>query len=87
LAQRDEALARMLNDPAILELGSDAQVRLAIEKHNVAGLMQMRQVAQAAADARLEPLLKTLVLEQAMDEVIYRSPAAAAPKAQPLPAP
>lgn len=76
LAQRDEALAQMLNDPRILQLGSDPQIRLAIEKRNVAGLMQMRQVAELAADSRWEPLLKALAVESAIHEVTYRRPAA-----------
>ncbi|GEP43354.1 hypothetical protein [Brevifollis gellanilyticus] len=73
LASRGQDTANALNHPEIAALGQDAKVRQAIERQDFAGLMQLPQVARAAANPQLEPFLKTLVLEEAMDTVVYKA--------------
>lgn len=63
--------ANALNHPAIAALGHDPKVRQAIERQDFAGLMQLPQVVDAAQNPELEPFLKGLTLEQAMDTIVY----------------
>ncbi len=73
LAAMGQAQADALNHPEMVNLGQDAKVRQAIERRDFAGLMQLPQVVQAAANPQLEPFLKTLELEEAMDTVVYQA--------------
>jgi uncharacterized membrane protein required for colicin V production len=73
LAAMGQAQAEALNHPEMVQLGQDAHVRLAIEQRDCAGLMQLPQVVQAASNPKLEPFLKTLELEEAMDTVVYQA--------------
>jgi hypothetical protein len=73
LAARGQDTANALNHPDIAALGIDPKVRQAIERQDFAGLMQLPQVQRAAANPQLEPFLKTLVLEEAMDTVVYKA--------------
>ncbi len=73
IASRGRDTANALNHPEIAELGKDPKVRQAIERQDFAGLMQLPQVKQAAANPELEPFLKTLALEEAMDTVVYQA--------------
>jgi hypothetical protein len=73
LAMRGQTEANALNHPDIIALGGDAKVRQAIEHHDFAGLIQLPQVARAAANPQLEPFLKGLALEEAMDTVVYQA--------------
>ena len=73
LASRGQDTANALNHPEIAALGQDPKVRQAIERQDFAGLMQLPQVARAAANPQLEPFLKTLALEEAMDTVVYKA--------------
>jgi hypothetical protein len=73
LAARDKETANALNHPEIAELGRDPKVRQAIERQDFAGLMQLPLVIRASANPQLEPFLKTLALEEAMDNVVYKA--------------
>jgi hypothetical protein len=73
LAAMGQAQAEALNHPEMVQLGKDAHVRQAIEQRDFAGLMQLPQVVQAASNPKLEPFLKTLELEEAMDTVVYQA--------------
>lgn len=73
LASRGQDTANALNHPDIAALGLDPKVRQAIERQDFAGLMQLPQVSRAASNPQLEPFLKTLVLEEAMDTVVYKA--------------
>lgn len=73
LASRGQDTANALNHPEIAALGADPKVRQAIERQDFAGLMQLPQVARAAANPQLEPFLKTLALEESMDTVVYKA--------------
>lgn len=70
----DPKAGRMLNHPKLIALGKDPKVRQAIDRQDFAGLMQLPQVEQAASDHELEPFLKGLALEEAMDRIVYRTP-------------
>lgn len=71
LAERDPRAASALNHKHIVALGHDEEVRRAIEKQDYAGLLQLRQVIRAASTPELEPFLKGLELENAMDAFVY----------------
>lgn len=73
LAAQGQAQADALNHAQMIALGQDPKVTQAIERGDFAGLMQLPQVVQAAANPELEPFLKTLQLEEAMDAVMYRA--------------
>lgn len=72
LAQRGPKTAQALNHPDIVALGKDVKVRQAIERKDFAGLMHLPQVRAAAALPELEPILRDLALEQAMDAIVYQ---------------
>jgi len=72
LALRSPQNAQALNHPDLKGLGEDPKVRQAIDKQDFAGLMQLPQVEKAASNPELEPFLKTLALEEAMDKIVYR---------------
>lgn len=72
IAARGPQTAQALNHPAIINLGKDPKVRQAIERQDFAGLMQLPEVKQTAANPELEPFLKGLALEQAMDSIVYK---------------
>lgn len=74
LAAQSPRTAAALNHPRIVELGSDPNVRKLIEKQDFAGLMQLRQVEEAARHPDLEPVLSGLDLETAMDSIVYQRP-------------
>lgn len=74
LAAQSPATAQALNNPHIVELGYDPEIRKAIEKRDFAGLMQMKKVEAAAQHPDLAPILSGLALEQAMDSVVYQRP-------------
>lgn len=74
LAQQSPRTAAALNHPRIYELGMDPAVRKLIDAGDFAGLMQLKQVEQAARHPDLEPTLSGLDLEQAMDAVVYKRP-------------
>ena len=74
LANRDAKTAQMLNHPKLVALGKDAKVRQAIDRQDFAGLMQLPQVENTAADPQLAPFLKGLALEEAMDAIVYKTP-------------
>jgi hypothetical protein len=73
LAARGQDTANALNHKDIAALGIDPKVRQAIERQDFAGLMQLPQVQRAATHPQLEPFLKTLVIEEAMDNVVYKA--------------
>lgn len=72
IAARGPQTAQALNHPEIITLGQDSKVRQAIERQDFAGLMQLPLVKQAAANPELEPFLKGLALDQAMDSIVYK---------------
>lgn len=72
IAAKGPDTAKALNHPEIAALGRDAKVRQAIERQDFAGLMQLPQVVKTASNPELEPFLKGLVLEQAMDNIVYQ---------------
>lgn len=74
LAAQSPKTAAALNHPRIVELGSDPNVRKMIEKQDFAGLMQLKQVEDAARHPDLEPVLSGLDLEAAMDSIVYQRP-------------
>lgn len=74
LAAQSPKTANALNHPRIVELGSDLTVRKLIEKQDFAGLMQLKQVEEAARHPDLEPVLSGLDLEAAMDSIVYQRP-------------
>jgi hypothetical protein len=74
LAAQSPKTAAALNHPSIVELGGDSKVRHLIEQQDFAGLMQLKQVEEAARHADLEPVLSSLDLEAAMDSVVYHQP-------------
>lgn len=74
LAAQSPKTANALNHPRIVELGSDPTVRKLIEKQDFAGLMQLKQVEEAARHPDLEPVLSGLDLEAAMDSIVYQRP-------------
>ena len=74
LAAQSPKTANALNHPRIIELGTDSEVRKAIERQDFAGLMQMKKVEEAAHHPDLEPVLSGLALEQAMDSIVYGRP-------------
>lgn len=73
IASRSPANAQMLNHPELLSLGQDRKVQQAISLQDFAGLMQLPQVEKAARNPELEPFLKTLALEEAMDAIVYKT--------------
>lgn len=73
LAARGPETANALNHPEIAALGRDEKVRQAIDRQDFAGLMQLPQVVKAAANPQLEPFLKGLALEEAMDSIVYKT--------------
>ncbi|HEY1082061.1 MAG TPA: hypothetical protein VGE29_07355 [Prosthecobacter sp.] len=72
IASKGPDTAKALNHPAIAELGRDPKVRQAIERQDFAGLMQLPKVLETASNPDLEPFLKGLALEQAMDSIVYQ---------------
>jgi len=72
LAARGPETVNVLNHPAIIALGADEKVRQAIGLQDFAGLMQLPQVEGAASNPELEPFLKGLALEEAMDSIVYQ---------------
>ncbi len=74
LAAQNPKTAVALNHPRIVELGSDPNVRKLIERQDFAGLMQLKQVEEAARHPDLEPVLGGLDLEAAMDAIVYQRP-------------
>lgn len=72
IAARGPQTAQALNHSEIIALGKDAKVRQAIERQDFAGLMQLPQIREAAANPELEPFLRGLALEQAMDAIVYQ---------------
>lgn len=75
LAYQSPKTAQMLNHPRIKALGVDPKVRQAIERQDFAGLMQLPQVEAAASHPELQPFLEGLALEEAMDAIVYKTPA------------
>lgn len=73
IASRGPETAKALNHPDIAALGHDAKVRQAIQRQDFAGLMQLPQVVNTASNPELEPFLKGLALEQAMDNIVYQN--------------
>lgn len=73
LAARGPDAANALNHPDIATLGRDEKVRQAIDRGDFAGLMQLPQVERTASNPQLEPFLKGLALEEAMDSVVYKT--------------
>lgn len=74
LAAKNQQTNDMLHHPRIQELGRDPKVRKAIETQDFAGLIQLRQVVDAASHPDLEPVLSGLELEQDMDAIVYKRP-------------
>ena len=74
LAAQNPKTAVALNHPRIVELGTDPNVRKLIERQDFAGLMQLKQVEEAARHPDLEPVLGGLDLEAAMDAIVYQRP-------------
>lgn len=74
LAAQSPKTAAALNHPRIVELGGDPNVRKLIERQDFAGLMQLKQVEEAARHPDLEPVLSGLDLEAAMDAIVYQRP-------------
>jgi hypothetical protein len=72
LAARGPETVNVLNHPDIIALGADEKVRQAIGLQDFAGLMQLPQVEKAASNPQLEPFLKGLALEEAMDSIVYQ---------------
>jgi hypothetical protein len=62
----------VLNHAEIQKLGHDPEVRRCIDRKDFAGLIQLKQVAKAAANEELKGVLSGLALEQAMDTIIYK---------------
>jgi hypothetical protein len=75
LAAQNPKNAQLLNHPKIKALGQDLKVRNAIEHQDFAGLMQLPQVEKTAEDRELQPFLRGLALEDAMDAIVYKRPA------------
>lgn len=73
LAARGPETANALNHAEIAALGRDEKVRQAIDRQDFAGLMMLPQVERAAANPQLEPFLKGLALEEAMDSIVYKT--------------
>lgn len=74
LAAQSPNTAAALNHPRIGELGNDPTVRKLIERQDFAGLMQLKQVEEAARHPDLEPVLSGLDLQAAMDSIVYQRP-------------
>ncbi len=74
LAAQSPRNNEMLHHPRIQALGRDPAVRRAIENQDFAGLIQLKQVVEAAGHPDLEPVLSGLALEQAMDAIVYKRP-------------
>lgn len=74
LAAESPKTAATLSHPKIQALGRDAKVRQAIGRQDFAGLMQLPQVEKTASDPALEPVLRGLALEEAMDAIVYKRP-------------
>jgi len=72
IAAKGPQTAQALNHPDIIALGKDEKVRQAIDRQDFAGLMQLPQVVKTAGNPELEPFLKGLALEQAMDSIVYQ---------------
>ncbi|TDU81685.1 hypothetical protein EI77_00995 [Prosthecobacter fusiformis] len=72
IAAKGPQTAQALNHPEIAALGRNEKVRQAIERQDFAGLMQLPEVVQTASNPELEPFLKGLALEQAMDSIVYQ---------------
>jgi len=72
IAAKSPSMAQALNHPELGKLGRDPKVRQAIERQDFAGLMQLPQVVEVANNPDLEPFLKGLALEQAMDNIVYQ---------------
>lgn len=72
IAAKGPETAKALNHPEIAALGRDEKVRQAISRQDFAGLMQLPQVLETASNPELEPFLKGLALEQAMDSIVYQ---------------
>lgn len=87
LAAQNPKTALMLNNPMIVQLGSDAKVRQAIDRQDFAGLMQLPQIEKTASDPEINAFLKGLALEQAMDAIIYKQQPARGQPQQPAPQP
>ncbi len=64
-------IGKIFHHPKVTALSRDPAVNQAIESKNFAGLLQLPQVQQAAADAELRELLSDNSLEDAMDEILY----------------
>ncbi|MEQ1748534.1 MAG: hypothetical protein ABL974_03880 [Prosthecobacter sp.] len=73
IAARGPDSANALNHPEIAALGRDEKVRQAIDRQDFAGLMQLPQLEKAASNPQLEPFLKGLALEEAMDSIVYKT--------------
>jgi hypothetical protein len=69
---KDAKTRAVLNHAEIQKLGHDPEVRRCIDRKDFAGLIQLKQVAKAAANEELRPVLSGLALEQAMDTIIYK---------------
>jgi hypothetical protein len=69
---KDAKTRAVLNHVEIQKLGHDAEVRRCIDRKDFAGLIQLKQVAKAAANEELRPVLSGLALEEAMDTIIYK---------------
>lgn len=74
LAAQSPRIANALNHPLIAQLGYDPEVREAIKNRDFAGLMQMPKIEKVANHPDLQPVLSDMVLEQAMDSVVYQQP-------------
>jgi hypothetical protein len=74
LAAQSPRIANALNHPLIAQLGYDPEVREAIKNRDFAGLMQMPKIEKVANHPDLQPGLSDMVLEQAMDSVVYQQP-------------
>jgi hypothetical protein len=68
---------KALHHERIQKLGGDPAVRKCIERKDFAGLIQLKQVEQAASHPDLEPVLSGLELEDAMDAIVYKKPSVA----------
>jgi len=69
---KDAKTRAVLNHAEIQKLGHDPEVRRCIDRKDFAGLIQLKQVAKAAANEELKGVLSGLALEQAMDTIIYK---------------
>lgn len=70
--------SKALRHERVQKLGADPKVRACIAKRDFAGLIQLPQVAEAAGHPDIGPVLSSLDLERAMDEVVYKKPPLAA---------